>query len=648
MAEVTYVATMRVERGSASWIGKGTSVFAGAALVVFAMVGATNAQGPGGRVSIVSDWSHRHVVFSRPSSLERAWALQAEPRYRLQVLSRSARRHRRVDDESGGERNDLDEIERSHKESRKAFQTDWGQSLGANGSTGVPLAGVAWYPVFPAKYTFDINANPDCNNDYVIFPTNLAGATAGQASVIAYRNLYAGAGSSFCGVANPTVYWSYNTNFDNAGAATNGTVQTSPVISSDGTKVAFVETRAAGGAILHLLKWHALDGGAINTAAAPTIATVWTADGVTGHCPVAGACMINIVLNGAAQPDTASSPFYDYARDVIYVGDDGGVLHKIINAFGVVGATPSEMTTGNWPITVDAGKILTSPTFDSVSGNIFTGDAGGRLSYVRETFSTAGTCAAGSPPCLGSTNINLSVLAIADAPIVDSTTGKVFVFSGNIGPNAAVIQSDVTLSASVTASLGTATSHRLHSGAFDNTYLTGDGSVGSLYMCGSSAPSAPTIQRIGFTNSGRVPASPFANPVGTTNAAVDAATLTVATGGAECAPVTELYNANAPAASRDQIFFGVQNLGTVANCGGAGCVMSVNVTGTPGTLAIANSIPEINGPSGIIVDNDANIATFPQSSSLYFSRQGNSTASFPCGGTVGVGCAVKVTQAGLN
>ncbi|MBZ5625444.1 MAG: hypothetical protein LAQ69_43125 [Acidobacteriia bacterium] len=506
-----------------------------------------------------------------------------------------------------------------------------------------------WYPVYPAKYTFDINANPDCSNDYVVFPTNLAGVTAGQASLIAYRNLYAGIGLPFCGVANPTVYWSYNTNFNNAGTATNGTVETSPVLSGDGTKVAFVETRTAanGGAILHLLKWHALDGGAINTAAAPTTATVWTADGLAGHCPVAGACMISIVLNGA-QPDSASSPFYDYARDAIYVGDDNGVLHKIINAFGVTGATPSEVTTGNWPITVNTGRMLTSPALDSVSGNIFTGDSGGSLSYVRETFSTTGTCGAGSPPCLGSTNITPAVHVIADAPIVDSTTGKVFIFMGNNGTSAAVIQSDVTLSASVTASLGTGTAHHLHAGAFDNTYLTGNGSAGSLYMCGSSGSSAPTIQRIGFTNSGRVPASPFANAAGTMNAAVDAATLTVATGSAECAPVTEFFNANAPAASRDQIFFGVQNLGSGANCGGAGCVMSVNVTGTPGSLAIANSIAEINGPSGIIVDNDASTASFQQSSSLYFSRQGNSTAGVPCGGTVGVGCAVKVTQVALN
>ena len=76
--------------------------------------------------------------------------------------------------------------------------------------------------------------------------------------------------------------------------------------------------------------------------------------------------------------------------------------------------------------------------------------------------------------------------------------------------------------------------------------------------------------------------------------------------------------------------------------------MAVNVTGTPATLTIANSIAEINGPSGIIVDNDANTTTYAQASSLYFSNQGNSTAGVPCGVTTGVGCAVKVTQAGLN
>jgi hypothetical protein len=630
----------------------GLLLAAGTSILLLALLtGSTGAQDPDMRTPMISDWSHRHVVFSQPTSREQAWRVQTETRYWLQAFRRNAARFRHDGMEPTDADNATAEFVRSRKGSRKAFQRDWGQSLGANGATGAPLSGVNWWPAYPAKYSFNINANPDCGNDFVVFPTNLAGVTGGQASIIAYRNLYAGSGSPYCGVANPTVYWSYNTNFNGAGVATNGTVDTSPVFSRNGSMVAFVETRTAanGGAILHLLKWHALDGGAINTATAPTAATNWTADGQAGHCPASGACMISLVLNGA-QPVTGSSPFYDYARDALYVGDDNGVLHKFIHVFGVTGATPSEVTSGGWPMIVDSGTILTGAVLDSVSGNIFVADTVGRLSYIRETFSTAGTCAAGSTPCLGSTTIvPTAAHVVPDPPIVDSTTGKVFVFLGNNGAGTGVTQSDITLSASVTASLGTGTGHHLHSGAFDNAYLTGNGSAGSLYMCGSSATSAPTIQRIGFTNTGRTPASPFANPVGTMNAAVDAATLTVATGSAECSPVTELYNPNAPAASRDQIFFGVQNLGSGSHCAGAGCVMSVNVTGKPATLAIANSIEEVNGPSGIVVDDVANTTSFPQSSSLYFSRQGNSTAAVPCGSApAGVGCAVKVTQAGLQ
>jgi hypothetical protein len=616
---------------------------AGAALAVFLLVHASGAQEARQRIPMISDWSHRHVVFSQPHSFEEAWRIHREPRYWMQILSRNARRNGPMDRELEGEES-LSDFDGHHREHNLTFQRDWGQSLGTGGSTSSPTA-----PVYPAKFSFDINATPDCTNDYVVFPTNLTGTTGGQASVIAYNKLYAGAGTPFCGVANPAVDWSYNTNFNTAGGATTGTVETSPVLSRDGSKVAFVETMT-GGAILHLLKWHAGDGTAINTAAAPGIAKVWTPDGLAGHCPVTGSCMISIGLNGG-KADTVSSPFYDYQRDVIYVGDDVGVLHKIINVFGISGATPSEVVTGGWPITVGRSTTtkLTSPTLDSVSGNIFVADSDGILSYVRETFSIAGTCSA---PCLGgSIAISPIVHVITDGPIVDSVTGKVFVFIGNNGVSpfeGAVVQSDITLSATVTATLGSGTGNHLHSGAFDNTYFTGNGSVGRLYMCGSSTNSTPTIQRIGFSNSGRIPPSPFANPVGTMNAAVGSATLAVATGSAECSPVTELFNANAPVGSQDQIFFGVRNLGISPICHSGGCVMSVNVTGIPTTLTIANSIAEIGGPSGIIVDNNANTTTFPQASSLYFSNQGNSTAAVPCGATTGVGCAVKVTQASLQ
>ena len=278
--------------------------------------------------------------------------------------------------------------------------------------------------------------------------------------------------------------------------------------------------------------------------------------------------MISINLKGSPA-DTASSPFYDYQRDAIYAGDDKGIFHKIVNAFGVSGTTPTEVVTGHWPITVDGGTKLT-PRLGIPCQAIFLSRMRAEiLSYILETFSTAGTCGSGSLPCLGSTTVNIfAVHGVTDAPMVDSSAEKVFGFYGaNNAGAASVLQSDVTLSASVSATPGSGTGHHIHAGAFDNTYLTGNRSTGSLYICGSSSNSTPTIQRIGFTNSG----GPSSNPAGTMKSAVDAATLAVATGSAECAPVTEFFNPNAPTATQDQIFFGVQTLGSGTSLWRIGC-----------------------------------------------------------------------------
>jgi hypothetical protein len=61
----------------------GTFVLATAAVAIaaFALVRVVGAQSPHARVSMVSDWSHRHVVFSQPASWETAWRLQGQARY---------------------------------------------------------------------------------------------------------------------------------------------------------------------------------------------------------------------------------------------------------------------------------------------------------------------------------------------------------------------------------------------------------------------------------------------------------------------------------------------------------------------------------------------------------------------------------------
>ncbi len=601
-------------------------------IVVNWVVGRTNAQGPT-HTSMVEDWSHRHVVFSQPSSIPMAWKIQTEPRYWMQIIRRNAHRWR----EERERHEEFRDWRFARNRDQETFQRDWGMPLGNGGKEGNNT-----YAGFPAKYSFDATS-ADCNNDFAAFATDLPGVTGGQASIIAYNQLYRGSTptTGACGTGNPSVFWSYNTNFTAAGVASGatGVIQTSPVLSSDGSKVGFVESRtnANGGSILHLLKWKSGDGGAINTAAAPTIATNWTADSMTNDCPTSGACLISINLNLAPQV-TASSPFYDYSHDIMYVGDDSGILHKIINAFGVTAAVPSEVTVG-WPITVDSGFILSSPILDSTSGNIFLSDSNGTLSYVRETSSAVGTCATGSKPCLGSTTVTGFAHVFPDAPKVDSSTQKVFVFIGNDAAAAsAAIQSDTSLSAHITTSVGSGVLVHVHAGAFDSTYLSGDGSQGFLYVCGSVSTggfSVPTLTRIGFNNT----ALTFTNNTGTMDTTSSGA-LTVAgtTASTECSDITEILNG-----STDRIFFSVHNLGISADgcTGSAGCVYSVQVpTVTPFTFpTTAIGVPEAGGTSGIIVDN---VGAGGQESNIYFSTLANGT----CATTNG--CAVKLTQSGLN
>ena len=66
------------------------------------------------------------------------------------------------------------------------FHRDWGMSLGTGGKVGEGM--------FPAKFSFDLNALPSCVNDFVVFNTSLIGA-ATTPSIIAFNKLYSTQGS---------------------------------------------------------------------------------------------------------------------------------------------------------------------------------------------------------------------------------------------------------------------------------------------------------------------------------------------------------------------------------------------------------------------------------------------------------------------
>jgi hypothetical protein len=639
------------------WRVRSAQVLLGTAIVIALFLGArTRAQGPGNNPShLPTDWSHRHMVFSRPNSFWQAWDLQKEPRYWHQWARQNGWALRSANSriwnhgrDRGGER-DVDGDD-GHAPAHNPARRDWALSLGANGTVGAGQ--------FPAKFTFDVNATPSCTADYVAFTTSLAGS-ATVPSIVGFDNLYSTqpAAGGFCNNAGPTVKWAYNTN--PAGDVT-GTTLTSPVLSFDGTMIAFVESRtnANGGSILHILKWKPGAGVTVQgTIAAPATPDTLMAAGQawnTTNCPAANSCIVNIVYSGA-QPDTVSSPYYDYATDVLYAGDDNGVLHKFT---GVFLGTPAEVITGGWPLTVNATATLTGPVLDFTSKNIFVGDNTGRLSFVREVGSTAGACGSGSPPCLGSVSQALTG-SIVDPPIVDGSTGRVLVFDGTetSGNDGSVFQFDTALTAGskVTVRIGgnqgiTPTAGDvLHAGTFDDAYFSVGPASGHLYTCGKDPGfnNRPAIYRLAFNGSGVLSAAAGTPLVNLTN--------TFSLIGDACSPVTELKNG-----ATDRIFFSfainANPGGTATGCtAGQGCVSMIVLGGAwpPAATTAGIAVPFIltgvqtgsGGTSGIVVDN---VGAGAQESSIYYTFRTNSTAAVPCNGTVGVGCAVKVTQSALQ
>jgi hypothetical protein len=243
-----------------------------------------------------------------------------------------------------------------------------------------------------------------------------------------------------------------------------------------------------------------------------------------------------------------------------------------------------------------------------------------------------------------------------------------------------VMQTNTALTALATATFpnnGTVSVANMHPGTFNNAYFNaaaGSG-LGKLYVCGRGAGTIdrPTLFRIGFTAGG-------GTNLGSSvmNSAADAGSLTLVSSDREdCSPITEINNT---AASTEWIFWSVGNNSSVppapsrcsTGAGTHGCLLALNLTALGATwppaaggpylagfrtplgptyTSIGGGLINAAGTSGIVVDNVANTVTFPQASSVYFSFTSNSTGGgggASCNGAAGIGCAIKLTQSGLQ
>ncbi len=501
-----------------------------------------------------TDWTHRHVIFSEPATYEQIAQVTRDPRYWQQFYRQHVSRV--LSDPMPSDDPSMN-LGLQAPSGRKVHR-DWSQDMGLGASSGAGN--------YPAKFAFrtdTANCGSATTPDYVVFNTGLLGSGT-QASVVAYDNLYAG-----CSGTKPSVYWAYNTG---------GKILTSPVISSDGKQVAFVESNGGFG-ILVLLKWKAGTG----TVGAPVTPTAVPA---ASYRTCVAPCMTSIFLRdgaGVGTDDTTSSAFPDYSHDTIWVGGAFGWLHKITGGFA---GTPAEVRTGGFPVQVNPGNPtpLSSPVYDHISTNVFVGDYGGFFYRVSSTGVVT-----------KSAKIDFGAGLVA-GPVVDSTAGKAYVFSSSDGstsctgfvPCSAVYLFATNFGAGTSGTEGRVGSSQvsppnpnpLFEGSFDSTYRASVNATGNFYVCGNTG-GPPIMYRIPIT----------AGVMGTVVAGPPLANTTTG-----CSPVSDIPNPNALGGATEWVYAGVQTTGLGNSCASGGCILNLKVQPwTPSTpYAIGQQVLDTN------------------------------------------------------
>ncbi len=595
----------------------------GAAILAFVLIGGRESQAQVNpadgaspmRLSVVNDWSNRHILFTNGGTPENIAAAQRDPRMLNNWLHRNAGLLGlgRLPEPNASSMDEFSApagtsptrrtprypiVGAGAKTKNRNSKIDWAVSLGPIG--GMPLAEA------PAKFTFDINKPPDCTNDFVVFLIG-GGTTAGagaQANVVAFNNLYSGPGTSFCNRTTPTFMWSY--------AVGSAGSDLSPALSLDGKKVAFIETPRGGRGNLHVLTWATGAGqgtDATTGAVAPNGASSATSLDFT-----------NLTTAGCtANPASVSnaSPYVDYNTDAVYLAADNGVLYHVK---GVFKGTP----TLDYCVTVKAGALMTSPVYDSVSNKVFVSDGQSVYAY---------TPGASSFTAAGSVQVSSSATGIILSPMVDSTNGVVYVFSNSntANTNSIASQMPLSLASHTDALIGLRTGSLVLVGDFDENYFASGPSAGSLYACGTQTNSGtrPALYTLSFGATGTLNTTPAMSNDVLLNSAGNPSSI--------CSPLTSFYDG-----TNDRLFAGV---GTFGRTTGANLMTMWNINSritSNLTAPTAVAVNEIGGTSAISIDNTS---SSPQAASIYFGTLSTSAAS-PCGANLF--CAVKLTQSGLQ
>ena len=466
-----------------------TALIAGGMALLSATYGIALAQagGPKAHGGAPEDWSHRHLLYTNPDTRDEAarkgtlaferWKEKhKDPRFAAQVAKKARFLTAREGKPFSPEQlRWARRFNRNPPPAGAPIHRDW--SVGLNAGTDA-AQGYGKPGVFPAKFGFDINATPDCTNDFVVFPTTGKGATAsasgsftsspsaGQKVTITNTNT----GAILVLTASSS---SNSGTFFLRGSASASATNLAAAIVRNGAIVGVTEAGATrptvtvtaldpglGGNSITLAEtlsnftWgtSALTGGADPATTRPTIEAFNNLYNTT--CPATVPGTYWAFNTGAAFTET--SPVLSGAGDQVAFVQRGGsngqaslVLLKWSGGSGTIAspATPSSATAANYRSSCAAPCMLVMPFMNSAGVNnaspyhtttnsspfvdysndiLYVGDDRGYLHKFTGVF--AGTPAeVGTPPW----PVSVSPGNKLSSPVYDGTSGLIFVGSAS-------------------------------------------------------------------------------------------------------------------------------------------------------------------------------------------------------------------------
>ena len=611
-------------KSNSSWRIRLAQIFLGVVIVI-ALVVVRGTHAGNEPVHLVTDWSHRHLVFSAPHNLGQHVQLLSNPRYVQQLVRRNAELK-----QGRGQMQPQDPI---HK--------DWSVFLGSGGTVGPG--------VFPAKFLFNV-ATANCSDatqpDFVVYNNSLDPSPAaneanqigfftgtptnGQTFTITNSNSGTFLAVTASATLNTGLHWKLSANHTTdatnlALAIARNSANVGVTASSFGANVIFTSANA---------------GDADNSITLATNMTAFALFGSTLAGGTNGASIVAFDNLYSGCGGTVPSTYWAYdtggtvTTSVILSGDGSqvafvqkdnitGTADLVLLKWAASGTdtvnAPSAILTAVSPgsyrsctapcmttIVFSGGATdsNSSPFYDFAIGSdkLYVGDDNGNLHQFNNVFLTGTPAESGSPWPVALTTGNITT-----SPVYDAGTGKVYI-ADNGGLLYAVNASTGATVTSGTLALGRASGGL---GIVDSPIL--DSSVDTVYVfaaddstCGSGS-SAVYQLRAGFAAGGKgtsvnvgscsdsvsLYAGSFDNAYyssvssnagnlyvcGNTGGNPTLYQITITNTGAmgtvatgpeiatvivTCSPIAEIYNVNATGGAKDWIFMSVQDAGNTS------------------------------------------------------------------------------------